>query len=178
MLSHIDHNPSQVTPLATQPTANEDFRPESANYYTTVVLTATWPAFLGLGAFAALLISFFLSRLILSCSGCKRKRLGRADQAFLTSPRPPSPADATAVRLRAALVVVFMGVAAGCIYGMVKVNAELIDRGVATLNGVSGYIESVIDAAGGSVAAAQDIDAALVAVQRIIDVDVNATGES
>ena len=55
---------SQVSPLATNPTPYQNFDPTSLPYYTTVVLDAAWPAFLGLGAFVALLLSFFLWRLI------------------------------------------------------------------------------------------------------------------
>ena len=48
------------TGLATKPTRAEDFRPETADYWKGAVLPAAWPALIGVGAAAALLLAFVL----------------------------------------------------------------------------------------------------------------------
>ena len=48
------------TALAQRPTANEDFKPESAPYWKAAVVPAAWPAGIGLAAAVALLLLFLL----------------------------------------------------------------------------------------------------------------------
>lgn len=48
------------TALAQRPTANDEFRPETADYWRGPVAHAAWPALLGLAAAAALLLLFLL----------------------------------------------------------------------------------------------------------------------
>lgn len=48
------------TALAQSPTANADFKPETADYWRGPVVRAAWPALIGLAAAAALLLLFLL----------------------------------------------------------------------------------------------------------------------
>ena len=48
------------TALAQSPTANADFKPESADYWRGPVVHAAWPALIGLAVAAALLLLFLL----------------------------------------------------------------------------------------------------------------------
>lgn len=57
----------QLTPLAQNPTALADFDPESIDYYQQVIVTSTWPAAIGLAAFAALLLLFAVWRMVRWC---------------------------------------------------------------------------------------------------------------
>ena len=50
----------QGLPIATQPTHNADFKPETAEYYKTAVVLASWPAAIGLAAAAAVLLTLLL----------------------------------------------------------------------------------------------------------------------
>lgn len=177
-------SPPQGTPLATKPTPNDEFHPELANYYTSTVLQATWPAFIGLGAFVALLLSFIIWRLVISIAGCinskKVKKPPPGNEISTEDPNARVASQAltskTTFWVRIALVVLFFGGLSGIIYGMVRINSELVDQGLDTVMNVENYLGSVLDALDGSVTAANSIDSALVDIQELIDVNVNATG--
>ena len=78
--------------------------------------------------------------------------------------------------MRIVLVVLSGGVLAGTIYGMVKVNNVLVDQGLSTVTNVENYVDGLLTALDGSVAAANSIDSALVDIKYLIDVNVNETG--
>jgi hypothetical protein len=176
---------------ASNPTPYEEFRPASASYYTSVVLKATWPAFIGLACYLAFLIAFLLWRAIRLCCLCarrhalaprlsKRASSGQEGGSGAGPPAPPPASRRVPLRavsgLRIAATVFLAGVAVGCVYGMVKVNADLVDQGVATVSGVTSFIGRVLGAASSSVVAGTAIDGVLARVQVILDTDVNATG--
>lgn len=48
----------QGLPLATQPTPNAQFKPETVEYYKTTVVNASWPAAIGLAAVLLVLLVF------------------------------------------------------------------------------------------------------------------------
>jgi hypothetical protein len=180
----------QNSPLATNPAANDDFQPTEPQYYTTEVVPAAWPALLGLGACLALLLGFSIWRAVRACRGRPLHRAkspaaspteGEAEAAASASAaaaaaaRPP-PVKAVAA-LRITVLVLLFGVLVGSIYGMVKVNAGVVDQGVGVVTGVKSYLTAALGAASAAVAAGDGIDAALLRVQGIMEVDVNVTGE-
>jgi len=75
------------------------------------------------------------------------------------------------------MMALCIGATAGCIYGMVKVDSDLVNQGIATVDGVKGYIEGVIGVVDTGVHAANAIDASLLNIQTIIEQDVNVTCE-
>ena len=61
-------------------------------------------------------------------------------------------------------------------YGMIKVNSEVVDQGLATVSKATNYVDTVLGALDVGIDASANIDTALVTIQDIIDVNVNATG--
>ncbi len=61
-------------------------------------------------------------------------------------------------------------------YGMVKINNELVDEGLATADEVQSYAQSVLGSLNDVISAGNAIDTALFYTQDIVDVNINATG--
>lgn len=181
----------QHTPLATNPTPFEDFAVTEPTYYTTQVLGATWPAFIGLAAFVCLLLAFVLWRLVRLCCACCRRRAASAPAPFVSdgeeargssSRVKPLPRRQLLQPSRLFTVVKWLelamclGVMAGCMYGMFKVDDQLVDQGLAAVGAVTSFVNGGLSTASATVAAVEGIDAALLNVQGIVDSDINATG--
>jgi hypothetical protein len=177
----------QATPLAKNPTPNDLFQPLTFQYYANTVLHATWPAFVGLGAFVVLLLAFTLWRLLSACARCSQRR--KLKEFFPTNSisstasfksrkqKARSVKGKTAIALRWILSLLFLGVVAGCIYGMVNINTELINDGLETVGEVQSYAQNVLDSLGDIVSAGNAIDTALFNTQDIVDVNINVTGK-
>ena len=69
----------------------------------------------------------------------------------------------------------FLGITAGCIYGMVEVNAQLIDEGLSTVASVQNYIAQVMGVLDDGIDAGNSIDLALYGISSIIEDTVNVT---
>ena len=114
-------------------------------------MKASWPSFIGLGSFAILLLAFVLWRLISACARCVHRRKFKPYLATNAIPSTPSSQSRKkkvslvkgkfATALRWILSLLFLGVVAGCIYGMVKINTELVDEGLAVVDEVQGYAQ-------------------------------------
>ena len=143
-----------------------------------------WPAFLGLGAFLALLLSYTIWRVVIAVAGClntkKVKKPPPTHEICMEDPNARIASQALTSKatfwVRIVLVVLSGGVLAGTIYGMVKVNNVLVDQGLSTVTNVENYVDGLLTALDGSVAAANSIDSALVDIKYLIDVNVNETG--
>ena len=77
--------------------------------------------------------------------------------------------------LRRSVVILFLGILAGCIYGIVEINSELVAQGISTLDGVKSYIQDVVGVGDATVGAAGTISNALIVVSTLIDSGINAT---
>ncbi|KAL4518618.1 hypothetical protein Ndes2437B_g00709 [Nannochloris sp. 'desiccata'] len=175
----------RATPLANNPTPNDLFQPVTFTYYANAVLHATWPAFVGLGAFVLLLLAFTLWRLISACARCSHRRKLKQFFPPIAIPsttslktrkqKAQSVKGKTTSALRWILSLFFLGVVAGCIYGMVKINTELVDDGLDTVGEVQGYAQGVLDSLSDIISAGNAIDTALFSTQNIVDVNINVT---
>ncbi len=187
-LSLTSSQPFQSTPLANNPTSNDQFQPLTIEYYTNSVLHAIWPAFVGLGAFALVLLAFVLWRLISACVRCVNRR--KLKTYFPTNDFPSTPSFQSrkkkvhsvkgkpATALRWILSFLFLGAVAGCIYGMVKINSDLVDDGLNTVGNVQGYAQSVLGSLDDAISAGNAIDTSLFYIQDIVDVNINVTGKN
>jgi hypothetical protein len=149
-------------------------------------LNSTWPSFIGLGVYSLLLLAFILWRLISACARCAHRR--KLKTYFPTNTIPSTLSFQSrkkkvslikgkfATALRWILSLLFLGVVAGCMYGMVKINNELVDEGLATADEVQSYAQSVLGSLNDVISAGNAIDTALFYTQDIVDVNINATG--
>lgn len=153
-----------------------------------MVLDAAWPAFFGLGAFAALLLSFILWRLTVIII---RYRSRKSEQRNVSKAYPAYVADGPDISVKprhrgcvSALSlsafrwiagILFLGILAGCIYGLIESNPQLVPQGIDQVDAVKSYIQHVLNVGGVTISEAEAIDSALVDVQSVINQDVNVT---
>ncbi|KAI7843414.1 hypothetical protein COHA_002892 [Chlorella ohadii] len=158
------------TALAQRPTANDEFRPETADYWRGPVAHAAWPALLGLAAAAALLLLFLLWRCLRCCCACccccccrgQRKGQFKYHTARWLS------------CLKVLSLVLAAGVAGGAAFGIARVDAGLLGaEGV--LDDVQAFLTGIIGEGRGALAAADDMLASLGEVQAALDERVNVT---
>jgi hypothetical protein len=158
------------------------------------VLDAAWPAFLGLGAFAALLLSFFLWRLIVVIVRYKTRKAATSSAskpypAYLAEGPGVSPQRLTASRrgpsgclstwslpaFRGIACAIFLGIFAGSIYGLVESNPQIVSQGIGQVDAVKSYIQHVLGVGQATISDAETINSALADVQTIISHDINVT---
>lgn len=73
------------------------------------------------------------------------------------------------------MMLVFLVVVIAMIYGMIKINSNLVQRGVQIVDDVTNYLDTVIDAASETVGYSLKIDSSLGNLQFILDTTVNHT---
>lgn len=83
----------QGTPLATQPTSSADFKPETSEYYTSQVITASWPPLIGLVLTLLMLLVY-----LVWCVHAAAAAGGRQEPAAVAVATPPCPAPLQALR--------------------------------------------------------------------------------
>ena len=178
------------SPIYQDPVQFSEYDVTDVDYYTGQVIPSVWPSAIGLGVFALLLIIWALWRLLNAC-GFVRCCGIRKDKKLPLSRNPATKmgvvmsAEAGHSQLQGlkfvniwwvVMGVMFLGSLGSCIFGMIRVDPALVDKGTSVLDDATEYIDSILGTVQSSVDAAIALDSSLQNIQSLSTSGIGALG--
>lgn len=178
------------SPLYQDPVQFSDYDVTDVDYYTGQVIPSVWPSAIGVGVFAVLLIVWVLWRLLNACGcGCccgvkseTKLPLSRNPAAKMGVVTGPETGHGRQQGLKVfrtwwvVMGVMFLGSLGSCIFGMVRVDPALVDKGSTVLDDATAYIDSILGTVQSSVDAAKALDTSLQNIQSLSNSEAGALG--